>query len=636
MAQSRSSPYRPLAFLALLATVAALYFAQEVLIPLALATILSFLLAPLVRWLEHWGLPRVPAVLLITVLLFGVLGGTGYIVVAQLFDLAGSLPQYRQNIRHKIEAVRRRGGSIATVSRTITEFNQEFSTTRPATAPASQPTGPPSPRRSAATQSSPPTTQPLQVDIYQRPPSALERLRTLLVPILGPLGRAVIVVVFVIFMLIQREDLRDRLIRLLGGEEGRLYITTQALDEAAQRIGHYLRMNLLVNLAYGAPIGVGLYFIGVPNAILWGLLAALLRFIPYVGVWIGAAMPVLLSLAVFDGWFYPLAVIGLFVTLELIIANGIEPWLYGASTGITPVAILVAAAFWAWLWGPIGLLLATPLTVCLVVLGKYVPHLEFLSILLSDEPVLQPESRFYQRLLAMDQEEVLDLAEESLEKSSLVEVFDRMVLPALHLAQVDRHRGRLDEEHYTFIMNSIKEMLEDLGAAWLEAQSQPSAKGEKAPTSRPAPEPAQPTPGQEQPIVWCIAARHAADEVACLMLEKVLADRGMRAQTIPAARLAGEMLEEVERSGVRVICLSALPPAAVNHARYLCLRLRARFPQLDLVVGLWGSADTPHGRTRLESAGANRIVTTLGEALQQIPSLQASAPSAEKPPTQPS
>ena len=306
------------------------------------------------------------------------------------------------------------------------------------------------------------------------PYQPLELVREALGSLLSPLLTAGIVVIFAIFILLQREDLRDRLISLAGEE--RMDVTTQALDDTAQRISRYLLMQATVNVSMGLLVALGLWLIGLPNALLWGLLAGTLRFIPYVGIWIAAAMPILLSLAIFPhGWLAPLAVLALFAGLEILVANVVEPLLYGGSTGISPLAVLVAAIFWAWLWGPLGLLLSTPLTVCLVVLGKYVPALSFLNVLLGDEPVLDPSSRFYQRLLAADQEEAEDLAEDRLESSPLVKIYDEILVPALRLAELDHHRGRLDNGRLAGMYQAVREIVENLHER--EREIRPPARG---------------------------------------------------------------------------------------------------------------------------------------------------------------
>src|SRR6266478_9768 len=429
--------------LTLVVVVAALYFARAVFIPLALAVLLAFLLAPLVVRLRHWGLGRVPSTMIVVLFSFLMIAIIGGVMTSQLADLAHKMPVYEQNISRKLESLKTSGGGmisrITRVARNVTE--------------ALTPTPVP-----AKTQ--PGEERPVPVEIRRTSFSPLEVIRNVLGSVLNVVLTAAIVIVFVIFLLFPREDLRDRLIRLLGA--GSVNVTTQALDEAAQRVSRYLLALLGVNIAYGLVVGIGLYFIGVPNPLLWGLMAGLLRYIPYLGIWIAAAMPAAVAFGVEPGWVQAIIIFGLYLGVDLLIYNFVEPQLYGTSTGISPIAILVAAVFWTWLWGPVGLLLATPLTVCLVVLGRYVPSLEFLSVLLSDEPVLAPETRFYQRLLAMDVEEATEVAEEFLKDKSLEALDDEVLIPALTLAERDRHRGKLDDTHEQFVLQNTRLLAEDM------------------------------------------------------------------------------------------------------------------------------------------------------------------------------
>jgi predicted PurR-regulated permease PerM len=284
--------------------------------------------------------------------------------------------------------------------------------------------------------------------------------------LLSPLGRAALVLLLVIFMLLKREDLRGRLVRLIG--QGRISATTRAMDDASTRVARYLAMQLLVNAIYGICIAVGLYFIGVPNAALWGALAGILRFIPYVGPWLGAAMPLALSLAVSNSWITPILTLALFVTLEVINSNAVEPFLYGSSTGVSSIALIVAAVFWTWLWGPIGLVLATPLTVCLAVMGRHVPKLEFLSVLLSEEQALAPYEECYQRLLAVGLEDATELAENYLKENSLTKLYDSMLIPVLTAAEIDAKRHALQPEERDAVLRNVQEMVEDLGTQTLQ------------------------------------------------------------------------------------------------------------------------------------------------------------------------
>ena len=410
--------------------------------PLALAILISFLLAPIVRWLEHRRCGRITSVILVTLFAFGVITGIGVVVGNQVIDLADKLPGYKDELHHKIIAIRApKDGAIAKATETLKDLSRDFSEEPEKTGKAptgstlaevgvsagSTPSAPSQISTSPVTDSSAakkPDVVPVSI-VTSR--NAFESLLDMAAPVLAPLGTALIVAVFVIFMLLGREDLRDRLIHLIG--RGHLQTTTRALDEAGHRVSRYLLAQLIVNASYGIPVGVGMYFIGIPNAPLWGLLATVLRFIPYIGAWISSAFPLVLSLAIAPGWSMPAMTLGLFLVVELLTSNILEPWLYGTSTGISPLAVIVAAAFWTWLWGMTGLLLATPLTVCLVVLGKYIPSLSFMDVLLGDRPPIAPEDRFYQRLLASDEDEVAEIAEKHLEKHSLGESFDELIIP---------------------------------------------------------------------------------------------------------------------------------------------------------------------------------------------------------------
>ena len=440
----------------LVGTVAILYFAKEVLIPLALAVLFSFLLGPLVRRLERLHFPRVLAVLSITLAFFGLFGAVGYITTHQVSDLAAKLPSYQDNIQRKLKSLRGEGGSLKVAERVLDNLQSKA---------AENPEGSPSPNGKAEAYLPAPLARtvektPVPVQIVEPPASTPTFLRNFFGPLLGPLGTAFVVVIFTIFVLIQREDLRDRLLHLVRPE--RLSITTQAIDEAGQRVGKYLLMQATVNVCYGSLVATGLFFIGVPAAALWGLLAGLLRFIPYLGAPISAVGPLALSMGAFESSWPVLETVGLFVTLELLTANVAEPLLYGNSAGLSPVAILVAATFWTWLWGGVGLLLSTPLTVCIVVLGRYVPQLAFVHTLMGDEPVLPQDARLYQRLLAGDQEAVSTVVDEYLAEHPLAEFYDTVLVPALNHAQSDAQQGNLAEDRQEFILHTVHTLVDDL------------------------------------------------------------------------------------------------------------------------------------------------------------------------------
>jgi len=584
-------PVSPTAMMAaIVVVVAALYLGRDILIPLALAILLSFMLAPVVIRLRRLGLGRIPAVLAVVMLLFVALLGLGAIVGSQVVHLADNLPTYEWNLRSKIRDLRiaiPSGGVVERTSEMLRDLGQEL---EEATAPAESEAKP-------GAEAEAPKPVPVQVQEPQAPP--LQTLRELGGPLVAPIATAGLVVVFVIFMLLQREDLRDRVIRLLGAKD--VARATEAMDDAAKRISRYLLMQLVINILYGIPVGVGLYFIGVPNPVLWGLLATVLRFIPYVGPVIAALFPIALSFAVAPGWTLPLLTIALFVTLELFSNNVLEPWLYGSSTGLSPVAVLVAAVFWTALWGPVGLLLSTPLTVCLVVLGRHVPQLGFFHVLLGDEPALAPELKFYQRLLARDPEEATEVAEEYLEGEPLDKLYDAVIMPALGLAEQDRLRGSLDRE-------TVQEIAQDtIGVVEELAEDEEQASDEAAVS--------------DAGTVLCIGARNALDEAAAAMLAHLLQRGGLDASTVAREAIAGRNLARLEREGVALICLSHVNPAATQHAHRLTRRLRQHFgPEVRIMVGLW-SAKPPAAEAReelLRAVGADLLATSLGQAVRQI------------------
>ena len=573
--------------------IAALHFGQEILIPFALAFLLSFLLAPLVHGLER-RIGRITSVILVLLLLLCALVFFGWIASTQLYDLALKLPEYKDNIQKKIQMLQpARGGALSKLSEAIEQIQQQIDQTPAAPTPGSL--APSVPRRAARKDSF-----VVAVRVVEQEPTAVSFLRALLGPLVGPFGTAGLVLLYVVFMLIQREDLRDRFIRLVGLD--RIGATTQGLDDAASRVSHYLRMQLVVNVTYGLPVAVGLYFIGVPNAILWGLLATVLRFIPYVGPWIAASMPIALSLAVFDDWRAPLLTIGLFVILELISNNVVEPWLYGASTGISALAIVMAAVFWTWLWGPVGLILATPLTVCMTVLGQHVPQFGFLGVLLSDRSALLPFELSYQRLLALDQEEATEVAERYLKQHSLPELYDEVLVPALAMAERDYLRGTIDEEKQGFILQGLRMMTEELAEYGGDAAPAPAAVAEPP-----------------RATFVCLPAKEPADEIAGAMLVQMAHRAGLRAHMVPADTMAFDTVKLVEQHGAGTVCVSVLRPPSIPHARYLCKRLRQRFPDLNIIVGLWNAEHLlTKSRERLLAAGANEVVAKLSQALTLI------------------
>ena len=603
-----------LSVLMIIIVVAVLYFAKEIFVPLALALLFSFLLAPLVRRFEMWRLPRVPAVLLAVALAFSVVGGVGSLVGTQLVDLTYKLPSYQANISHRIANLKKSdpNSPLSRASATLTTLGNQISATSPE-ANATRPDGPTSDNKEKIR----------QVEIVKPATSLIEVVQSVLGPAVGPVGTGAVVVVFVLFMLLKREDLRDRIIHLIG--KGRLNVTTQALDEAAHKVTGYLTMQVIVNVSFGIPIGIGLWFIGVPNAFLWGLLAILLRFIPYIGAWVALGFPLLLSLAYTSTWSMPLEVLGLFATIELVTSNVLEPWLYGAHTGLSPVAIMVATIFWTWLWGGVGLLLATPLTVCVAVLGKYIPSLSFLDALLGDEPTLTVNERYYQRLLAMDRREAGAVAEEYQTDHSAVQVYSDLFVPALAAAEREEQTGALNERHQRFIFETTREMIEEIGSGHTANGGKPKLLVDAGHTKAEAKEEAAAAlvAGPIAPVskypVFCLPAADEADEIVAIMLAQCLEKEGYRAESFSYKTLANEMISQVAESNCQTVCISATPPHDTLHTRYLCKLLRQKFPHLHIVVGLWDAEqDEEKLARRRERLAADKVVTTLADALEQI------------------
>jgi len=586
----------------LLMAVAALYWGRTVLLPLALATLFSFILTPAVSWLERHHFRRLPAVLVVTLLVFAMLGGLGYFLTRQMGQMAEDLPTHVQNVKSKFDALREDTGTVGRIIRMASGMLgsvQEVGDASEATGVAPRP----------------PAPVPVGPDLHWVggfAGSAAELLAT-----------AALVIVLAIFILAKREDLRDRLIRLFG--HGHLTATTRALDEAAHRISRYLLMLVLVNACYGTVLSMGLYLLGVPYPLLWGFLAAVLRFIPYVGAWVGAAFPIALSVATAPGWLQPLEVFGLILVLELFISNVVEPILYGRSMGVSEVALLVSAAFWAWLWGPVGLVLSVPMTVCLAVLGKYVPQLEIFEVLLQDEPVLDMPVRYYQRLLARDEDEAGDMVEDYLRDRPWESVFDEVLVPALLLARRDSERGELGSDELEAVYQATRGVLDEL----VFRQQQ---------ISRLASAPVGEEPAVEKPVVPALSfpAHDEGDEMALRMLGLLLEPSGCRLEVFSSRSLSAELLQRVGEEKPAFVVLAALAPGGLAQSRHLCKRLRAQYPDLKVAVVRSGRDDNPDRvRENLRQAGADTVVRTLEEARAAlVPLVQvaaAHAPAARPP-----
>ena len=581
--------------------IATLYFARDLLIPLALAAHLTFLLSPVVSCIERW-IGRIAAVLLVVLMIFSLFGAGGWVLTSQLVDLATKLPQYKDNISVKLQSFHApKSVAFIKFSDTLQELKKELP-------------GGPAPEiaqeagKPETTVASPPNFPPLPVQVIETSkanPIALVKL--IIAPLLGPFGTAALVLILVIFMLLERQDLRSRLIRLIG--QGRISATTHALDDAAHRVSRYLLMQLLVNVTYGTVIAVGLSIIGLPNALLWGAFGTVLRFIPYLGPWIATILPTMLALAVSPAWTMPVLTLALFVGLELILNNVMEPLLYGVHTGVSSIALIVAAVFWTWLWGPLGLVLTTPLTVCLVVMGRHVPRLSFLSIVLSDEEALTPAEECYQRLIALDLNEAGEVADAYVKANSITALYDSVFIPVVTAAEMDRRREALDEEQLLSVEQGVRDLVEDFAPRLPQELKIDATQIAEEPTP----------PPRSRVRVYCLPARADRDELAGVMLTQLLALHDFDALNASAKLATGDLIELVEKASVEIVCISVVAPSTVIHARYLCTKLRGRCRKLKIVIGLWGATENITDATRrLRDSGTDEVVVSLAEAVEQI------------------
>jgi len=580
-----------------------LYWAQSIFIPVALAAFLTFLLNPLVSWLRQRGIARAPAVISTVGLAALGLGLVVWVVTTQISGLLRELPEYSQNMREKAKSLRHIAERSNRFTKMVLDINQELGLPTPAAATK---------EGGLAGETAPSGGRPTAVVIEPQSPIWLSRITSFLAPLMEPLGEFALAIILVVFMLQKREEVRNRIIRLAG--DGRIAAATRFVDEAGQRISRFLLMQAIVNGTFGLVLGLGLLLIGVKYALLWGFLAAMFRYLPYVWPFLAAVFPISLSLAMFDGWGTTLAVAALFLSLELVVANFVEPWLYGQSMGVSEIALLVSAAFWAFLWGPVGLVLSSPLTVCLVMLGRYVPQLEFLAILLGDEPALDPSISFYQRLLARDQDEAEELILERLKTQPLEGVYDEMLIPALSATKLCRARGDITEADEREILQSIREIALDVGERpeFANRSCQEGGEGELAADRDPRP-PIR--------ILGC-PARDAADRAALEMLGNLLDPVRWNLEAIAPDVLTAELLDRVAATQPSLVCIATTPPGGLAHARYLCKRLRARFPDLRIVVGRWArQVETQPNPGQLLEAGANSITATLLETRQELASL---------------
>jgi predicted PurR-regulated permease PerM len=604
----RSSFLRPLIGLVLI--VAILILAKTVIVPLVLAVLLTFVLAPVVNAIQRRGLGRLPAVIVTVLLTAVLLGLVGWMLGSQAHHLAQELPTHRKEIDTKIAGLRKnREGAFPKLQKMIREVGKgetEEDTVHQGEVPKEQ-------------------------VVVARPeePSSFEQLANTAGPVLEPLAQAGLVVVLVIFMLIQREDLRNRMIGLLG--HGRLMGTTRVLVESAQRLSRFLLTQTLINVGFGVLFALGLLIIGVPYALLWGGLAVVLRFVPFIGSMIAAGFPLILAFAVAPGWTSPVLVLALVAVLELTTANVAEPLLIGHGTGVSPIALLVAAAFWTWVWGPIGLVLATPLTVCLVVLGQNFTPLRVFALLLGNTPPLEPHIAYYQRLLAHDALEAKQIAEKQAHAHGLENVCDEVLLPALALARVDRKNSGLSLEDEAFVFQATKDILEHL-SDHLSASPESSLAGDAESRVASPKEPRLETASNGVLILGC-PAHHEAEEISILMLAQLLKPDGCRVDPISTRALPADVEARIEDESPALVFIAILPPGGFLQARYLCKRLRKRFPNLPIVVGYWGDArHYDKVLVRLRSAGVSYVTTSLHQSRSQVRALVGHAPGASREP----
>jgi predicted PurR-regulated permease PerM len=551
--------------------VAGLYWGRRVLIPFALAVLLTFVLAPLVSRLEQHGLRRVPAVLLVLCLAVVLLGAAGWAVMTQVTHLVSDLPRHKQVVREKMRQLQGagRGGLLATVQDFLEEIEK-----------ASRPT---------------PAGGGAVMQVRPERPSLFAEFQAVVGRFLGVFSAALAVLLLVLCMLVHREDLRNRLIRLAG--RGRLAVTTRALDEAGRRIGRYLLGHSLVNAGFGAAVGLGLFLIGVPYPALWGLLAAALRFVPAVGIWLVAPFPAGLALISLPGLTPPLLVLALFLLLELLTANLVESRVCGPSVGVASVPLLLAVMFWTTLWGLVGLVLATPLTVCLAVLGRHVRPLGFLAVLLGSRPALRPDARYYQRLLARDRHEAAAVVRGYLASRPVDRLYDRVLAPALVMLRRGRRRGEVRADDEQFFLQATRELLEDLD------RGTPAARAG----------------GDGRVLVLGVPACDEAEELALGMLRRLARAAGHDLLVAGGTDRSSGVVSLIQKESPSLVVVASLAPGGLTQARYLCRRLRSQFPALRIVVGRWGPRRDPkQARKVLLTAGADWVVGTLREASRQL------------------
>jgi predicted PurR-regulated permease PerM len=609
--------YQTLTALAVGVTViAALYFGKDILLPITVAVLLSFVLSPLVGTLRRLRIPRVVAVVFSVGLALAIIGGVGALLGSQIVEVASDLPLYQTTIEKKVDVLRK-----ATLGR-IAEVASRF---RGTLGRADQMAPPP--RSPAGEQAAPPEQTPIPVEVRQQPLDPVALAARILTPVLHPLAAAAIIFIVAIFILMQQDDLRDRVIRLFGSRD--LHRTTLAMDDAARRLSRFFLIQLGINTAFGVIIAAGLYFIGLPSPLLWGVIAALMRFVPYIGSYVAAGVPILLAAAVDPSWSLALWVAALFLLTEPIIGQLVEPLLYGRSTGLSPISVVISAIFWGWLWGPVGLILSTPLTLCLVVLGRHVKQLEFLNVLFGDQPALTRVENFYQRVLAGDPDEVQEHAEELLKEMSLSSYYDEVALKGLELAARDLARGVLTRPQVERIEKAVTTLVTELadyddvdpGTAPL-AKASPDRSSTRDLPKHPAPSGAMPE-SLKLPASWrdekpiqCVAGRGPLDDATATILAQLLEKHGLAAEIVAHEAVSRNAIGEFNREGVPMVCVCYLDMSGHSPLRFLLKRLRQRVGDARLLVALWPSDHPVMSDQEVRAAlGADEYVTSLRDAV---------------------
>ena len=583
--QCRRYSSAPITIVIVLLSVAFIYWARPVLVPLALSVFFAFLLNPIVTYLQRRRIPRTASAFLVTIAAGVILVALGWLVSTQLMQLAERLPQYERRLTARIDELRENGrGSLLSKVQTFADRISKAVTGR-TTAPDGS------------------TPQP--VVLVGEGSRSLTPIFSSLGPAMEPLAAFGLIIVQLIYLLVDSENLRDRFLTLAG--QGNMTLSTKAMDEAGSRISNYLLAQFGLNVAYGVGVAIGLFMLGVPHALLWGFLAGLLRYIPYLGPIAAVCLPLLMSLMTTEGWTQPICVAILFLTLEIVSNAIVEPLVYGKSIGVSQSALIVAIAFWAWLWGPVGLVLAAPLTVCLAIIGKYVPTLKFFEVLLGDAPTLTADVRFYQRLLAHDQDGAFQVIALERDKKSLISIFDQILIPALCHARRDCAANQLDEEDVVLISTIAGEI------------------GEELAITQPEKEIAEEEPAAKQSVrvkILACAAEKEADEAALKFLRFSLDLRQVVLETATTNRLASEVAALAEDSGAAIVCIITLPPGGIARTRLLCKKLRQKLPEVKIVVGRWGH-DSPQDENQKQfiDAGADYLCSSVEETSQQLQKL---------------